>query len=42
MANVTRVGRVLVPVSDQDEAIYVVSPRDAERWPRVDPVRLCA
>ena len=33
---------VYVSPSDQDEAIYVVSPRDAERWPRVDPVRLCA
>ncbi len=27
---------------DQDEAIYVVAPSGAERWPRVDPVRLCA
>ena len=33
---------VYVSPSDQDEAIYVVSPRDAERWPRVDPVGLCA
>jgi len=30
---------IYVSPSDQDEA-YVVSPRDAERWPRVDPVRL--
>ena len=28
--------------SDQDEAIYVVAPSGAERWPRVDPMRLCA
>lgn len=29
--------------SDQDEAIYVVAPSGAERWPRVDPAaRLCA
>lgn len=27
--------------SDQDEAIYVVSPRDVERWPRSDPLTLC-
>jgi hypothetical protein len=33
---------IYVSPSDQDQAIYVVSPRDAERWPRVDPVRLCA
>jgi hypothetical protein len=33
---------IYVSPSDQDEAIYVVSARDAERWPRVDPVRLCA
>jgi hypothetical protein len=27
----------------QDEAIYVVAPSGAERWPRVDPNRgLCA
>ena len=28
--------------TDQDEAIYVVAPPGAERWPRVDPQRLCA
>ena len=28
--------------SDQDEAIYVVSPTDVERWPRSDPMTLCA
>ena len=28
--------------SDQDEAIYVVGPRGAERWPRSDPMTLCA
>jgi hypothetical protein len=28
--------------SDQHQAIYVVSPGDAERWPRVDPIYLCA
>ena len=38
-----RLGAIEISVSpsDQDEA-YVVSPRDAERGPRVDPVRLCA
>jgi len=28
--------------TDQDEAIYVVAPSGAERWPRVEPMRLCA
>jgi hypothetical protein len=28
--------------SDQDQALYVVAPSGAERWPRVDPMRLCA
>lgn len=28
--------------SDQDEAIYVSGPRGAERWPRRDPMNLCA
>jgi hypothetical protein len=28
--------------SDQDDAIYVVAPAGAERWPRVEPVGLCA
>jgi hypothetical protein len=28
--------------TDQDEAIYVVAPAGAERWPRVDPMGLCA
>lgn len=28
--------------SDQDEAIYVVGPRGAERWPRSEPMTLCA
>lgn len=28
--------------TDQDDAIYVVAPSGAERWPRVDPMRLCA
>jgi len=27
---------------DQDDAIYVVAPSGAERWPRVDPMGLCA
>lgn len=27
--------------SDQDEAIYVVSATDVERWPRSDPMTLC-
>jgi hypothetical protein len=28
--------------SDQDDGIYVVAPSGTERWPRVDPKRLCA
>ncbi len=28
--------------TDQDDAIYVVAPSGAERWPRVEPMRLCA
>jgi hypothetical protein len=28
--------------SDQDDAIYVVAQSGSERWPRVDPVGLCA
>jgi hypothetical protein len=28
--------------TDQDEGIYVVAPSGAERWPRVDPIGLCA
>ena len=28
--------------TDQDGAIYVVAPSGAERWPRVEPMRLCA
>lgn len=28
--------------SDQDEAINVVAPAGAERWPRSDPMTLCA
>jgi hypothetical protein len=28
--------------SDQDEAIYLVSPSDRERWPRSDPKIFCA
>lgn len=28
--------------SDQDDALYVVAPSGAERWPRVEPMRLCA
>jgi hypothetical protein len=27
--------------SDQDEAIYVVGPSSAERWPRSDPMAFC-
>lgn len=29
-------------VTDQDDAIYLVAPSGAERWPRVEPMRLCA
>lgn len=32
---------VYLSPSDQDQAIYVVSPSDAERWPRSDPMTLC-
>ena len=28
--------------TDQDDALYVVAPSGAERWPRVEPMRLCA
>jgi hypothetical protein len=28
--------------TDQDEGIYVVAPSGTERWPRVDPMGLCA
>jgi hypothetical protein len=28
--------------TDQDDAIYVVAPSGTERWPRVDPMGLCA
>ena len=27
---------------DEDDAIYVVAPSGAERWPRVDPMQLCS
>ena len=40
-----RLGSIALYLSpgDQDEAIYVVAPSGAERWPRVDPTaRLCA
>jgi hypothetical protein len=32
---------IYVSPSDQDQAIYVVGPSDAERWPRSDPMTLC-
>ena len=32
---------VLAP-SDQDAYVYVVSPRDSERWPRSDPQTTCS
>ncbi|HEV2251265.1 MAG TPA: hypothetical protein VGT60_12245 [Candidatus Limnocylindria bacterium] len=47
-ADATPTGYRLGPIelylspTDQDEAIYVVAPSGAERWPRVDPLRLCA
>ena len=34
--------RLYVSGSDQDEAIYVVAPGGAERWPRSDPMTGCA
>lgn len=33
--------RVYLSPTDQDEAIYIVGPFGAERWPRSDPVTLC-
>ena len=33
---------IYVSPSDQDDAIYVVSPSGAERWPRSDPASLCS
>jgi hypothetical protein len=32
---------IYVSPSDQDQAIYVVSASDSERWPRSDPMVLC-
>ena len=32
---------VYLSPSDQDQAIYVVAPSGAERWPRSDPMTLC-
>jgi hypothetical protein len=32
---------VYLSPSDQDQAIYVVGPGGAERWPRSDPMNLC-
>jgi hypothetical protein len=32
---------IFVSPTDQDEAIYVVSPRSVERWPRNDVVGAC-
>jgi hypothetical protein len=39
-----RYGRLEIWLSPSDDAegIYVVSGRDAERWPRSDPMTLCA
>jgi hypothetical protein len=28
--------------SDQDRYVYVIAPADSERWPRSDPMTLCA
>jgi hypothetical protein len=36
-----RLYEVYLRPSDQDQAIYVVSSSDAERWPRSDPMTLC-
>ena len=33
---------IYVSPSDQNDAIYLVSARDTERWPRSDPMTLCA
>jgi hypothetical protein len=34
--------QLYLSASDQDRWIYIVSPSDAERWPRSDPMTLCA
>jgi len=34
--------QVFTSPTDQDEAIYVVGPTAIERWPRSDPLTLCA
>jgi len=31
-----------VSSTDDERWIYVISPSDAERWPRLDPMVLCA
>lgn len=33
---------IYVSPTDQDEAVYVVGPAGAERWPRSDPMTLCS
>lgn len=32
---------IYVSPSDQDDAIYIVGPGGAERWPRADPMAMC-
>lgn len=33
---------VYLSPTDQDEAVYLVGPSGAERWPRSDPMTLCS
>ncbi len=34
--------RLYVAPSDQDRYVYLVTPADSERWPRSEPMTLCA
>jgi hypothetical protein len=34
--------RLYLAASDENSYAYLVSPNDSERWPRSDPMTLCA
>jgi len=34
--------QIYLSPTDQDDAIYLVGPTGAERWPRSDPMTLCS
>ena len=34
--------KLYIAPSDQDRYVYLISPADSERWPRSDPMTLCA